>query len=79
MIEEGYTNFFVDYLPQSNTMSKWPIQLHLAGRRVDNNIVYGGNPAFFLQKDGKNRYLVVNGFLWDLEKDKDKMEKVLGQ
>ena len=65
LIQDGYTDFYVKYLTKSQAISEWPIRLHLSGQKVNNEVTYGGNPSFFLTKDGEKRFLVVNGFVWD--------------
>lgn len=68
LLRAGYT-----YVPSERIPSDWldfPLPIHLVSKSYqvpDFKIEVGVNPTFLLEKDGKNRYAVVNGFLIDLE------------
>lgn len=77
LLLEGYTDFYLNYLPQSKAISQLPVRLHFPEEIIDNNIKYGSNPSFFLTKDGRKQYLIVNGFLWDMEQDRTLIKSIL--
>jgi len=62
---QGYTNIKMHSLPEKQDADRLPFRLHKADtRKVKNKVRIGENPSFFLVKDGKREYVIVNGFLY---------------
>ena len=68
LLRQGYT-----YVRSQNIPSDWldfKMPIHLISKAYelpDFTIQVGVNPTFILEKDGVNKYAVINGFLIDLE------------
>lgn len=59
---EGYSDIRMEKLPSYSERESLPFRVHKAStKEVNNSIRYGGNPSFFLHRDDKPVYLVVNG------------------
>lgn len=67
-LEQGYTTIQLMKLPPMETYKNIPLQVVSVGAQPDFEIGMGKNPSFFLQKGGVNRYVVINGVLYDLQK-----------
>ncbi|QCX00056.1 peptidase M14 [Aggregatimonas sangjinii] len=70
LLKDGYTYLRVEKIPMNMLSS--PLPLHIIGKAYEVpelNLEVGINPTFLLEKDGKPRYAVVNGFLIDLNED----------
>jgi len=80
LLREGYTDIFVSGLSSKARFAALPFRLIEAGKGKENNSVrMSGNPSLFIQKDGVTRYVVVNGAAYDLERDRDKILKLIGK
>lgn len=67
-LRQGYTYVRAEGIPPEQT--DFPLPVHLISKNYelpDFKIEVGLNPTFLLEKDGVNRYAVINGFLIDLE------------
>ncbi|WP_338039427.1 hypothetical protein [Maribacter litopenaei] len=70
LLSEGYGYLKVSDIPMKLLNS--PIPLHLVGenfKATELRLQPGINPTFFLRKDGKYAYAVINGFLINLDSD----------
>ena len=70
LLSEGYGYLKVSDIPLKLLNS--PIPLHLVGenfKATELRLQPGINPTFFLRKDGKYEYGVINGFLINLDSD----------
>ena len=69
LLRQGYT-----YVRSQNIPSDWldfKMPIHLISKAYelpDFTVQVGVNPTFILEKDGVNKYAVINGFLIDLSK-----------
>ena len=70
LLRKGYTGFKVQKMPARRTRAYYPIELVAADKKYINEIRLYGNPALVLKKDGVGKKIVVNGQLYDLERDK---------
>lgn len=78
LLREGYTDIFVTGLSSKARFATLPFRLIEAGKgKENNNVRMSGNPSLYLQKDGATRYVVVNGAAYDLERDRDKILKLV--
>jgi hypothetical protein len=65
---QGYTHIRLQSVPKRWEVDRLPFRVIAADAKSPANTVrLGENPAFFLIKDGKREFLVVNGFLYKLE------------
>jgi hypothetical protein len=69
LLQQGYTSVRMHTFDQSFT--HLPIRILTGQTRRSNNIGIGTNPDFVLQQNGQTRYAVINGFVYDLVKDKN--------
>jgi hypothetical protein len=69
LLEQGYTSVRMPNFDQPFT--HLPIRILKGQTRRSNNVGIGTNPDFVLQQNGQTRYAVVNGFVYDLVKDKN--------
>jgi hypothetical protein len=62
-LAEGYTTFKVMKMPPLEYIMEERIQFILPEQKAGNDIQLNTNPSFFLEKNGKKEYVVVNGQL----------------
>ncbi|RKR13021.1 zinc carboxypeptidase [Maribacter vaceletii] len=69
LLKEGYTHLRISKIPYKQLSSPFP--LHIIGSKfiISDKLFLqpGVNPTFLLEKNGKNKYAVINGFLINLE------------
>jgi len=71
MLQNGFTYVKVDYLPKNMKDIDFPLIVVKRNFKQSNiEIREGANPTFLLQKNGKNEYAVINGFLINLKTKK---------
>ena len=68
LYSKGYSTILVKELPEEK-FTKFPINLALKNR-IDTTINIGESANFVLKKDGKVEYVVINGFLQKIEKNR---------
>ena len=68
LYSKGYSTILVKKLPDDK-FTRLPINLALKNR-IDTTINIGESANFVIKKDGKVEYIVINGFLQKLEKDR---------
>lgn len=66
ILSKGYAYIRVKELPGDN-YTELPLQVVGKNFKIPSRISVGNNPTFFLTKDGKIRYALINGFVIDLE------------
>jgi hypothetical protein len=54
-------------------LDRLPISIVKRFRPIDQTLQIGKNPSILFLKNGQVKKLIVNGFLYDVEADKDKM------
>lgn len=65
---QGYTDIKMQSLPNKADFDELPFRLIASNAKSPKNKVrIGENPSFFLVKDGKREYVVVNGFLYRIK------------
>lgn len=68
LYSKGFTNILVSKLPEER-FSPFPINLALTNK-IDTTINIGEPANFLLKKDGKIDYLILNGFLQKVDKNR---------
>lgn len=66
LLDMGYTTVRVKRLPYGKDFSRIPINLIGLNERQSNDIVLHGKANFTLRRNGRTKYAVVNGYLFDL-------------
>jgi hypothetical protein len=65
---QGYTDIRLQSLPKRSETDRLPFRVHGANARIPaNEVRLGKNPSFFLVRNGKREYVVVNGFLYEVK------------
>jgi len=68
ILKQGYGYVPMSTIPLKQVNSPFPV--HLIGKKYtvpELNLMPGINPTFFLEKDGKIEYAIINGFLVNLK------------
>ena len=68
LYSEGYSTVLVKKLPEEK-FTRFPINIALKNK-IDTTINIGEPANFILKKDGKIEYIVINGFLHKVEKNR---------
>lgn len=76
LLRKGYTTFQLTKLPGRSQWAELPLEAVAAGKAPANEVRLYGNPSFLLQKDGQNRYAVINGYLYDLSNESGIRERL---
>ncbi|MCB9285045.1 MAG: peptidase M14 [Lewinellaceae bacterium] len=65
---QGYTDVRLQNVPNRSEYDQLPFRLLKSTAKAPKNAIrVGENPSFFLVKDGRRAYVVVNGFLYKIE------------
>ncbi len=78
LLKEGYTYVQVKNIPFN--LLEFSLPVHIIAKTYllpSLQLEVGVNPTFLLEKDGKPRYAVINGFLVDLESGKSDFKNAL--
>lgn len=67
ILSGGYSYVRVKSIPKSESYTNYPVQIVEVDFKIPNRLGVGSNPTFFLEKDGKVKFAVINGFFMDLE------------
>ena len=67
ILSDGYSYVKVKNIPKNENYTKYPVQIVGENFRIPTRLVVGSNPTFFLEKNGKSEFAVINGFFMDLE------------
>ncbi|QLE00516.1 peptidase M14 [Galbibacter sp. BG1] len=76
-LKDGYAFVKVENIPQDKDAMNIPLHVLTKERNTDVNLYVGANPTFFLKKDGALKYLVINGYLVNLENPEKDFENAL--
>ena len=79
LLKEGVTTYFFKDLPLAQSIDQLPVQILGASILLDQVIAIGKNPALLLKKEGTLKCVIINGFLYNLEKDQALINQQLGQ
>lgn len=78
LIKNGYTHVQVQSVPPPAKVDQLPIKITPPGEVDDDDIALGKNPTLLLiDRGGKARYVLVNGFLFDLDEDRERIETLI--
>lgn len=66
LLNKGYTDVQIKDLPNDKKEARIPLRLLPEYGIFDRQFNLNRNPSFFLEKDGKRDYVVINGRLYDL-------------
>ncbi|QED38913.1 peptidase M14 [Antarcticibacterium arcticum] len=67
LLTNGYSYVKIKDVPESANFTNQPVIVVGENFKVPSRLGVGVNPTFFLEKDGKIKYAIVNGFFHDLE------------
>lgn len=76
LIQSGYTTVKLKNMPSENYTSL-PLNIIPEQNPKEPVIANGTRPNFVLQKDGEVRYAIINGFVFNLLSDKNKIKNAL--
>jgi hypothetical protein len=78
LLRNGYTQVEVQTLPEPAEIDQLPLKITAPGETVDDDITIGRNPSLlFVGRDGRARYVLVNGFVFDLDQDQDRIATLI--
>lgn len=77
LIEKGFLYFRLNKLPQKYDTDLFPFSFLEIGEQIKNEISIGANPSLLLIKNGQIEKVVVNGLLFDLKTDKEKIMRLV--
>lgn len=77
LMEKGFLYFRLNNLPKKLDTDLFPLSFLEIGEQINNEIAIGANPSLLLIKNGHIEKVVVNGLLFDLEKDKEKIMRLV--
>lgn len=75
LLQQGYTDVRLREFPKKKAL--FPLNLLTSSESANNTIGLNNNPCFVLEKDGVINYAVVNGFGYDLKKDKKLIQQLV--
>ncbi len=67
VLSGGYSYVQVKNIPKNENYTNYPVQIVSSDYKIPIRLSVGSNPTFFLEKDGKVEFAVINGFFMDLE------------
>lgn len=70
LLGEGYINVRLRKLPEED-YTNWSVNVIADTAKVSDTLKEGGQPDFLLLKEGGIKYVVVNGFIYDVEAGKN--------
>lgn len=77
LLKEGYTSVKVNNLPVEKKFTQVPINIIKNGAETITEIGLGSRADFLLKKGEVVKYAIINGFIYDLEKNKDHVKNGL--
>jgi hypothetical protein len=77
LLSEGYTTIKLKNVPAGMKFTSLPVNVVSTQKAIDNTVAIGKVPNFVLFKDGKAYYAIVNGFVYDLQNDINKVKNGL--
>ncbi|MDC0008175.1 M14 family metallopeptidase [bacterium] len=78
LLKQGYAYVRMEKIPSGELYS--PVPMHIIGKNYkvpELLLEVGINPTFFLEKNGVIKYAIVNGFLFDLEKENNQFKNAM--
>jgi hypothetical protein len=74
ILSKGYSYIKIKNLPSGKRSTIHPVQIVSENFKVPTRLSTGTDPTFFLEKNGKKEFAVINGFLQPLDNFKDSVE-----
>ncbi len=69
MLKKGITDFRMKKLPPAMETYDLPVRLFSGDTNPNNSVGLGHNPSLLFKKDGEVKMVLINGHIYDLEKD----------
>lgn len=66
ILSGGFSYVKVKNIPKNESYTNYPLQIVRENFKIPSRLGVGSNPTFFLEKDGKVEFAVINGFFLDL-------------
>jgi hypothetical protein len=76
LIKSGISSIRVRNGISASKASKLPLQIISGEKKVNNQVRLGGNPALIIKKSGVVSHVLVNGKLFSLKKDSQKIQEL---
>ena len=67
VLSAGYSYVRVKNIPKNENHTNYPVQVVGTDFKIPGRLSVGSNPTFFLEKNGKVEFAVINGFFMDIE------------
>lgn len=77
LYKEGYTAVRLENVKVTEDFTKLGINIIVKTNRIDKEVGMGKNPDLVIRQNGKVRYVVINGFVQDLEKSENTIKNAL--
>jgi hypothetical protein len=71
LLERGYTAVRMERYTPQDRYTRFPIRILTGKKQRSNDPSLATNPDFVLQKNAETHYAVVNGFVYDLQKNRN--------
>ena len=68
ILSKGFSYVMVKNIPQKVNFTSFPVQIIKGDYKEPSRLGIGMNPTFFLEKEGKIKFAVINGFFHEIEK-----------
>ena len=79
LLENGFLYFRLKNIPEKADSHLLPFSLLGIDETIDNEIGMGKNPSLLLIKNDQVEKILVNGMLYDLKKDKEKIMRLISR
>ncbi len=77
LLTGGFTTVKVENIELNSRFTKIPFNIVSSGKNIDQSIVVDNKANFYVTENGKVRFVIVNGFLFDVETQKGKISNGL--
>lgn len=77
LYKEGYTSVQLEKSKVTDDFTNLGINILLKTNKIDKKVEMGKNPDIVIRQNGKVRYVVINGFVHDVEKNESGIKNAL--
>ena len=78
LLQRGYTNIQMQQPPPVEKADQLPLRITAVGESIEDSIEIGDNPSLLLvNRNGKVDYVVINGFLFNLQEDGERIKALI--
>lgn len=77
LLRQGYTAIRMQNPPTRSKYVYFPFKILTGKNQEDSVILPGRNPSLVMKKGSQARYVAVNGFLFDLDKDQEEIRQLI--